>query len=279
VIGDAAVRAARAGFYIFPVLPGGKRPAIDRWEQRASADPDHVAEAWRERYPDHNIGIAVGRSNHVVLDLDTHGTLPLGWREPGIADGSDVLAVLADRAGQPWPTTLTVRTPSGGTHLYYRTPAGAEIRNSASKVGPLIDVRGCGGYVVGAGSVTAVGTYEMLSGPDEPIEPVPPWLLLLIFPPPSPAVHREPMHMPSYGQAAPRLIGLVQTVLDAPVGQRNRVLFWSACRAASAITEGVIGRDQAVETLTRAGDRAGLEEREIRESIKSGLRHGGLHEQ
>jgi hypothetical protein len=45
-----------------------------------------------------------------------------------------------------------VRTGSGGTHLYFTAPAGAELRNSAGRLGWLVDTRAHGGYVVGAGS-------------------------------------------------------------------------------------------------------------------------------
>ena len=272
---DAAVAAARAGFCVFPVLPGDKRPAIDHWEQRATSNPDHVAQAWAGRYPDHNIGIAVGRSNHAVLDLDTHGTLPLGWRdEPGIKDGSDVLAHLADKAGQGWPYTLTVRTPSGGTHLYFRQVPGIEVRNSASKIGPMVDVRGHGGYVVGAGSTTPAGAYETRLD-EEPV-PLPPWLLVLILPPPGPPVDRPPAPMP--GQMDPRLRGVVGAVLASEPGTRNARLHWAACRAAEMIAAGELARDMAETLLLNAAIGAGLRggEREARLTIASGLRSGGL---
>ena len=62
--------------------------------------------------------------------------------------------------GQLWPVTYTVKTPTGGLHLYYTTPDGPEIRNSAGKIGPLIDVRGGGGgYVLAAGSVLDERAY------------------------------------------------------------------------------------------------------------------------
>ena len=210
---DAAVAAARRGWAVFPCIPGDKRPAIDHWEQRASADPGHVAVAWQARYRDHNIGVACGPSGLVVLDLDTHGELPLGWRdEPGVHDGKDVLAVKAEQAGQPWPETWLVATPTGGWHLYYRAVPGIEIRNSAGKIGPMVDVRGCGGYVVAAGSVTPAGLYETLSGPGEQPEPLPPWLLLHIRPPPSPVSHApEPREVP----ALRRLHGVLDAALES----------------------------------------------------------------
>ena len=115
----------------------------------------------------HNIGIACGPSRLVVVDLDTHGHLPEDWRQlPGIRDGRDVLAQLAEWAGKPWPSTYMVATANGGWHLYFTAPEGGGIRNSASLLGPLVDVRGAGGYVVAAGSRVDGKPYELLDASD-----------------------------------------------------------------------------------------------------------------
>ena len=153
----AAVEAARRGWAVFPCRPSDKRPAVPDWERRACADPERVGRYWPSDH--HNIGIACGPSRLVVIDLDTHSPLPDDWRLPGIHDGRDVLALLAEWAGQPWPVTYTVTTPTGGLHLYYAAPDGPGIRNSAGKIGPLIDVRGGGGYVLAAGSVLDERAY------------------------------------------------------------------------------------------------------------------------
>ena len=64
-------------------------------------------------------------------------------------------------------------TPSGGRHLYFEA-GGYGIRNSVCQVGPMIDVRGDGGFVVAAGSVRPDGTYELIDDVDP--APLPPWL-------------------------------------------------------------------------------------------------------
>jgi hypothetical protein len=153
----AAVEAARRGWAVFPCRPGDKRPAVADWERRACSDPDRVGRYWPSDH--HNVGIACGPSRLVVIDLDTHSPLPEDWRLPGVRDGRDVLALLAEWAGQLWPVTYTVKTPTGGMHLYYTAPDGPGIRNSAGKIGPLVDVRGGGGYVVAAGSVLDERAY------------------------------------------------------------------------------------------------------------------------
>lgn len=76
--------------------------------------------------------------------------------------GEESLAAL-QRANGPHPRTASSRTGGGGTHLFYRYPgqAGREIRNSAGFLGPGLDVRGDGGYVVVPPSRTA-GLYARL---------------------------------------------------------------------------------------------------------------------
>ncbi len=126
---------------------------------RACSDPERVGRYWPS--DQHNVGIACGPSRLVVVDLDTHGHLPEDWRQlPGIRDGRDVLAQLAEWAGKPWPSTYMVATANGGWHLYFTAPEASGIRNSASLLGPLVDVRGAGGYVVAAGSRVDGKPYE-----------------------------------------------------------------------------------------------------------------------
>jgi hypothetical protein len=240
------------GFHVFPCLPGSKRPAVDHWEQRARADPETVARYWPG--PRHNIGIACGPSGLVVIDLDTHGSLPEDWQLPGIIDGRDVLAQLCDWAGQPWPSTYMVSTPSGGWHLYFRAPDGEKIRNSAGKLGPLIDVRGWGGLAVGAGSVVGGKPYEVLDG--QPPAPLPGWISRMLA---SPVIPKRQLAETSTGAA--RLSGLVRTVETAPQGQRNDTLFWAASRA---VAEGADPAD-----LLPAALAAGLPEAEARKTIRS----------
>jgi Bifunctional DNA primase/polymerase, N-terminal len=91
-----------------------------------------------------------------VIDLDTgtpDQTPPAPWDQPGITSGEDVLAVLTEQAGQPLPLdTLTVATPSGGLHLSYHAPEGAELHTTQGERGHgpgwKIDTRAHGGYVL-----------------------------------------------------------------------------------------------------------------------------------
>lgn len=245
-----AAELAALGWHVFPCLPDDKRPAVDKWEQRACADPDRVARYWPS--PRHNVGVACGPSRLVVVDLDTHGQLPDGWRLPGIRDGRDVLAQLCEWAGQPWPATYMVATPSGGWHLYYRAPDGEEIRNSAGKLGPLIDVRASGGYVVGAGSVVAGTPYELLD--DQAPVPLPAWLCRML-------TQRQdvPRHTgrPLRAPASDRLAGLAAKVRAGTPGDRTGPLVWAAHRLAEMIADGQATADDG-ELLVQAAAEAGI---------------------
>lgn len=112
----------------------GKHPSL-RWSTFAAGNKEIV--------PGGGYGIVTGRRSHglVVIDIDVKGV-----------DGYASLSALEDSDLGSLPETLEVETPSGGLHLYYWTPMAGEIANSASVLGPGIDVRGEGGMVVGPGS-------------------------------------------------------------------------------------------------------------------------------
>lgn len=151
---------ASQGWKIFPLLPRRKEPAV-KWVDVATDHPDLAAFA-----NDENVGIMTGaKSGIVVLDIDiTHG-------------GEDALAELEKQYGK-LPLTPTVKTGSGGRHLFFKHP-GTEVRNSSSKVGKGIDVRGDGGYVVAGGSTHPNGKkYEWTVKPSETkLSEIPEWLL------------------------------------------------------------------------------------------------------
>lgn len=167
--------AVALGLAVFPLPPGGKEPPPPGWQTAATRTPDLAA--WPEGA---NIGVGCARSGLVVLDLDVPGN---GHRTR--VDGAATLAAVCERLGHRWPRTLTVATPSGGSHLYYRAPAGvmiASVSGGTSGLGEGIDVRapgtGRGGYVVGPGSVVGGRRYEVAA--DEPVAPLPQWLAAVL---------------------------------------------------------------------------------------------------
>jgi len=199
----------------------------------------------------------------VVVDLDSlaghGGELPPEWADSGVTHGSDVLAILADRAGQQVPATHTVTTWRDGTHLHFTTPAGMDIRNSAGRVGPLIDVRGRGGLVVGAGSIRDGKPYQLADDRD-PV-PLPEWLAEL-------AVRREPRPVTrteraivtvtrdSYAAAALR--SEVAILLSTGRGQRNHQLNRSAFALGTLVGAGELTKAEVTAELLAAAEAIGL---------------------
>lgn len=275
----AAMRAAERGWHVFPTRPGGKEPRAGlSWPKAATGDPTVVARcSWR---PGEGYGVAAKPSGLVIIDLDCPKPgyeLPAAWRdEPGIVDGRDVLAALAERAGETsWPHTFSVATPSGGMHLYYTAPPARPIGNKP--LGPLIDVRGGGngngGYVIGPGSVLGGRAYTVVD--DREPEPLPGWIADLLDPPRKPP--SPPPHERHAGTGYGRLRGIVEHVLGGPPGDRNGRLYWAACRARELVTAGELDQHTAESVLVEAALEAGLRggEPEARRTITSGLRRKG----
>lgn len=148
----------------------GKHPIGDlvpHGVREATTDAQLIKEWWAV-YPDANIGIATGTiSGIVVLDIDP------------AHQGDRTLSRLMDRLGD-LPPTWTVETGGGGNHVYFRHPS-AEVRNSAGKLGPGLDVRGEGGYVVAPPSRHASGGryswYAERHIKDHDLADMPQWLL------------------------------------------------------------------------------------------------------
>ncbi|MEU1568532.1 bifunctional DNA primase/polymerase [Streptomyces mirabilis] len=155
-------------------------------------------DAWWSAFPSWGVGVACGRADLIVIDIDAHSA-PVPDRNrllPGIpihdsvnlhglASGFDTLALLAALRGQPSPaeddSTLRVRTPSGGLHVWYRNPHPATrfrcSTGSSRKVALAwqVDVRADGGYIVAPATRTAQGTY-LREGPARLPAPLPEWL-------------------------------------------------------------------------------------------------------
>jgi len=143
----------------------GKHPRCKNGLKDATTNPAAIRQWWKQ-WPDANIGIATGpESNLLVLDVDGK-------------QGEDSLIKLA-REGCTLPDSYVVKTGSG-SHLYFRYPSGRDVRNSASKLAPGLDIRGAGGYVVAPPSLHRNGTqYEPLESSVPPVD-VPEWLLTFI---------------------------------------------------------------------------------------------------
>ncbi|MFC9240904.1 bifunctional DNA primase/polymerase [Streptomyces decoyicus] len=283
---SSALAAANRGWSVFPLRPGAKQPALHgeqhcprtgdcsdghaKWEQRATDNPLQLERAW-EHGAEYNIGIATGPSGLVVVDLD----MPKDNSKSDMPDGMATFQALCERAGQPAPSTYTVRTASGGWHLYFTAPEGVRLGNTAGKLGPLIDTRAWGGYVVAEGSVITGSAYQ---GNYAPAEPLPPWLTQALTASPKPqrpAPVPQPGHGTAYAEAALR--NETANVERAPEGSRNAALVRAARALGRLIASGDLDRTRVEEALNWAGISAGLRERECTSATTSALNWSIAH--
>jgi hypothetical protein len=272
------------GWHVFPCAPGGKRPALrGNWQDLATTSRDQVRDWWT-RAP-YNIGIACGPSGLVVIDLDmphdeddddeaAGGTLfPLS--------GADILSRLARQHGERYPGgTYVVDTPSGGCHLYFSVEGvkgDARVRNSAGAVGPHIDVRADGGYVVGAGSRIGGRAYAA-RGRRAPA-PLPAWLARLVrdsYEPPAVPAPRLPLTDRAQGRsyAMAALRAETERVAAARPGTRNVTLNRAAFSLGQLVAAGLIPPIPVITSLIDAARYAGLPEEEAVRTVRSGMEAG-----
>ena len=156
----AALAYARRDIPVFPCEPGGKAPLTYNGFWDATTDARRIGNWWT-RWPGANVGVPTGeRSGLLILDVDPRD------------GGSESLAEL-ERARGPLPETAKARTGGGGMHIFFAYPVGGEVRSSTGRLGPGLDVRGEGGYVVVPPSRTQ-SAYEWL---DRVPLAAPAWLL------------------------------------------------------------------------------------------------------
>jgi Bifunctional DNA primase/polymerase, N-terminal/Protein of unknown function (DUF3987) len=267
---EAALGLARAGWLVFPchhhagegrcscghVLCNSpaKHPRTANGLKDASSDPAQVM-AWWAKWPDANVGIRTGGGTFVV-DVDGEA----GWE------------FLKEREV---PATLSART-GRGVHLYFYAPEGVAVRNRA-KVGPELDVRGDGGYVLAPPSEHASGAVYEWVDPEADIAEAPGWLVELVR---EREVPERPSDIPRnsfpgdvtpYARAA--LEGEVERVLGAVEGSRNDTLNTAAFALGQLVAAGALP-ESATEALRDAALAVGLGERETDQTLRSGLEAG-----
>ena len=240
-LADRAAKLAEAGFQVFPaygVVDGrcecgnprcespGKHPAVKGWREQASSDPRKVREWWYQ-HEGRNPAVATG-NGLVVLDVDGK-------------EGAETLRRLEEEYGAlpPTPCVLTGR----GKHFYFRW--NSHLSNSTSRLGPKLDIRGDGGYVIGAGARHASGKeYDWKPGcsPEElPMAELPSWIPALLKANPA----REETDSKKDGSSSILPEGKI------PQGTRDSTLYRYGC-----YLRGVCGKDmeQIREELLRVNN-------------------------
>ena len=154
---------AQQGLAVLPLR--GKVPLTQRGVHDASRDPAQLA-AWAQQYPGANIGVAIP-DGKAVIDVDPRN------------DGETTIDNLERAHGQlPYAASPAANTGGGGWHLWLDVPLGHAL---PSNLGPGVDVKQTGGYVVAAPSIhpETGRPYAWLNGqlPHERTpQPLPQWL-------------------------------------------------------------------------------------------------------
>lgn len=146
----------------------GKHPTVSAWPTVATTDHEIIDE-WFNNNPKMNYGSMAG-AEVFIIDLD-------------VKKGDDGYQTYADLMHLNKPdiagTTFSVKTPSGGMHLYTATDK-AYSNSAKTTLGSGIDTRSGNGFVVGPGSSLFIEdelgdyyeqAYEVAH--DAPFEPIP----------------------------------------------------------------------------------------------------------
>ena len=266
-----ALSLARLGMPVFPCRPN-KVPYVTGGFKSATTGEEQIR-AWWAQWPEAMVGVPTGpASGFWVLDIDCKGDV----------DGFASLAELEAKHG-PLPATRRHGTPSGGQHLIFKYPAGRRIGNSASKLGPGLDVRGAGGYVVIPPSTNADGKSYTVADESRVVD-APTWLLNLVAS--MPKAERPGQPIPLNGSSHPWVAaGLGKACSElaamAPDSGRNDALNQAAFRFFRFAAGGCVGMDEVEAALLDACRSCGLPDSEARKTVTSAkdaaLKDGPLH--
>lgn len=191
---DYALRYADLGWHVFPVhsvrdgcctcgdpdcARPGKHPIRELVRdglKSATTNPQKIAAWWAEaNAPWANVAVATGPKSGIwVLDIDTRIE----------KQGEDSLETLTRKHG-PLPDTAEAITGGGGRHLVFAWPEGHMIGNATNRLGPGLDVRGDGGYIVVEPSMHISGHPYYWEASGEPFasdatHAAPEWLVHLV---------------------------------------------------------------------------------------------------
>lgn len=157
---DAALGYAAKGWLVLPLKARSKEPATAHGVNDATVDQEQIVRWWLQD-PEYNIGLAVGASGLVVIDIDPRNDGFTGWDQV---------------AGNHAANTASVYTGAKGIHWYF---SGAG--KYRSKLAEGVDVKSEGGYVVAPPSVHPDGgVYQWVR---DDVQPVPDWLAELLAKP------------------------------------------------------------------------------------------------
>jgi hypothetical protein len=281
---DFALGYVSRGWFVFPCAVKQKHPRVVGGFLSASNDVEQITRWWKAE-PEANIGLALGASGLLAVDVETENHV---W-----------LADLIDSE------TWCQRTTGGGWHFLFRQPPTTVknvpgIRNLARDGKRDVEIRGDGGYIVLAPSESNTrkteGIHPYVIARD--VDPVacPQWLIDAIAEatkkpsrPKPPATNQPPSTATTAttvttvttvttrnekalaGAAAfcfGRSLGNVAAAQD---GSRNDTLYREACFVAKLVLAGHVSFDEALSALSSAST---LDDDEAERTARNGLKWG-----
>lgn len=148
---EAAMFYRSLGWRVLKLKHNEKVPATEHGVHDATTDPIEIKRLFGNGAKA-NIGIAMG-GGLVALDVDGD-------------DGEESIVALERKFGA-LPETVMQKTVRGWHHIY-TVPAGVRLGNTAGKLGPGLDTRGEGGYIVVEPSTNGTGGYWAFSVDHDP---------------------------------------------------------------------------------------------------------------
>ena len=276
---DAARTYARRGWPVFPTHSPvtragqiacscchsdcgsiGKHPRTRDGLKAATTDLQQINRWWSE-HPAAGVAIRTGApSGLVVIDIDPdHG-------------GADSMSALLSEHGA-LPAGRTIRTGSGGTHLYFRHPGGT-LPNTAGRLGAGIDTRADGGYVIAPPSHHRAGRAYKVVSHGQVLPDLPSWMLQALQPAPVRRVVERSAPRDATAWARAAVEGELDRLSHANEGCRNDTLNRVAYRLGQIIGGGALSENDIEPLLIEHGIALGLREREVVTTVHSGLRAG-----
>lgn len=253
-------RVALLGWRCVPAT-ASKKGLFAGYLDAATADLDTL-EGWAREFPGCCWKTVPAGSGVWFLDVDVPGP-------DHAADGVAALRDLCERHGS-LPERPHGRSPSGGHLLAFRN-TGAPIAPGSARLAPGLDVLAGRCCPMIPPSRRRGGVYRWIVAPWEVAPPpAPAWLLAAV----APRTVARPAAPPAHDgvRLERRIAALIRTAVAAAPGERNRTLYWTACRLGEAVTEGLLTERAAAALAQEAGIAAGLQSREVALTVASAMR-------
>ena len=265
IFAHSAHRYAQAGFLVYPLLDGDRRPCTRHAFKDATREAFRI-ESWARWRQNANLAVQTGKeANLSVIDIDLRN------------GGFNTLAEF-ERQGKVLPLDAYYTTPGGGWHvLFAYHPA---LRTGSNRLGPGIDVVNDGAGTPVPPTTLADGRrYIWKAWPADGLKalpPVPRWVLdhieaeraakeaeRTLFLRPAAA---SPSALPEKEIDARRYLATARTALDREAQAlalackpgRNRRLFEVACKLGKWIHNGILASDALMAALSDACNHNGL---------------------